>query len=211
MNKTRVYIDLNKKITIGLDTNVKLKDIAEIFCEDNKIQTKVENIIIYKSKSEEDWDFITTIDVANKILESNLNLDPIILGAQETMFEIKSKELDNVAFKIIKVILVSIILFFGAGIAVVNFHEDVNMSESITKIYYTFTGIEEVHPLVMTIPYTIGIGLGVFTFFSRIISVSRRRRKQPGPMEIEQYLYDQDMEEYILNSLKNKKSKMKKV
>lgn len=211
MNKTRVYIDLNKKITIGLDTNVKLKDVAEIFCEDNKIQTKVENIIIYKSKSEEDWDFITTIDVANKILESNLNLDPIILGAQETMFEIKSKELDNVAFKIIKVILVSIILFFGAGIAVVNFHEDVNMSESITKIYYTFTGIEEVHPLVMTIPYTIGIGLGVFTFFSRIISVSRRRRKQPGPMEIEQYLYDQDMEEYILNSLKNKKSKMKKV
>ena len=211
MNKTRVYIDLNKKITIDVDTKVKIQDVADVFCEDNKLQTKVENIIIYKSKSEEDWDFITTIDIANKLLESGLNLAPIILGAQETMFEIKSKEVGSKGFQIMKVIFVSVILFFGAGIAVINFHEDVNMSESITKIYYTFTGIEATHPLVMTIPYTIGVGLGVFTFFSRIFSLSRRRRKQPGPMEIEQYLYDQDMEEYILNSLKNKKSKIKKV
>lgn len=211
MNKTRVYIDLNKKITIDVDTKVKMKDVGDVFCEDNNIQTKVENLVIYKTKSEEDWDFISTIDVANKLLESNLNLEPIILGAQETMFEIKSKEVGSKGFQIMKVIFVSMILFFGAGIAVINFHEDVNMSESITKIYYTFTGIEKTHPLVMTIPYTIGVGLGVFTFFSRIISKSRRRRKQPGPMEIEQYLFDQDMEEYILNSLKNKKSKTKKV
>ena len=127
------------------------------------------------------------------------------------MFEIKSKEIGSKGFQIFKVVFVSIILFLGAGIAVINFHEDVNMSQSLEKIYYTFTGIKATNPLIMTIPYTIGVGLGVFTFFSRIISTSRRRRKQPGPMEIEQYLYDQDMEEYILNSLKNKKTKIKKV
>lgn len=211
MNKVKVFIDLNKKITIDVDTKVRLKKIGEVFCQDINIQTQLENLVIYKSKSEEDWDYISTIDVANKLLEFNPNLDPIILGAQETMFEIKSKEVGSKGFQIIKVALVSIILFFGAGIAVVNFHEDVNMSESLTKLYYTFTGIKAINPLVITIPYTIGVGLGVFTFFSRIISFSRRRRKQPGPMEIEQYLYDQDMEEYILNSLKNKKSKIKKV
>ncbi len=210
MNKVKVFIDLNKKITIDVDTKVRLKKIGEVFCQDINIQTQLENLVIYKSKSEEDWDYISTIDVANKLLEFNPNLDPIILGAQETMFEIKSKEVGSKGFQIIKVAFVSIILFFGAGIAVVNFHEDVNMSESLTKLYYTFTGIKAINPLVMTIPYTIGVGLGVFTFFSRIISFSRRRRKQPGPMEIEQYLYDQDMEEYILNSLKNKKSKIKK-
>lgn len=210
MNKVKVFIDLNKKITIDVDTKVRLKKIGEVFCQDINIQTQLENLVIYKSKSEEDWDYISTIDVANKLLEFNPNLDPIILGAQETMFEIKSKEVGSKGFQIIKVAFVSIILFFGAGIAVVNFHEDVNMSESLTKLYYTFTGIKAINPLIMTIPYTIGVGLGVFTFFSRIISFSRRRRKQPGPMEIEQYLYDQDMEEYILNSLKNKKSKIKK-
>ena len=211
MTKVKVYIDLNKKITINTDTKVKIKEVGEVFCEDNKILTQVENLVIYKSKSEEDWDFITTIDIAHKLLQFNPNLDPIILGAQETMFEIKSKEIGSKGFQIFKVVFVSIILFFGAGIAVINFHEDVNMSQSLEKIYYTFTGIKATNPLIMTIPYTIGVGLGVFTFFSRIISTSRRRRKQPGPMEIEQYIYDQDMEEYILNSLKNKKMKIKKV
>lgn len=211
MTKVKVYIDLNKKITINTDTKVKIKEVGEVFCEDNKILTQVENLVIYKSKSEEDWDFITTIDIAHKLLQFNPNLDLIILGAQETMFEIKSKEIGSKGFQIFKVVFVSIILFLGAGIAVINFHEDVNMSQSLEKIYYTFTGIKATNPLIMTIPYTIGVGLGVFTFFSRIISTSRRRRKQPGPMEIEQYLYDQDMEEYILNSLKNKKTKIKKV
>jgi stage V sporulation protein AA len=211
MTKVKVYIDLNKKITVNTDTKVKIKDVGEVFCEDDKILIQVKNLVIYKSKSEEDWDFITTIDLANKLFKFNPNLDPIILGAQEVMFEIKSKELGSKGFQIFKVVFVSIILFFGAGIAVINFHEDVNMSQSLEKIYYTFTGIKATNPLAMTIPYTIGLGLGVFTFFSRIISTSRRRRKQPGPMEIEQYLYDQDMEEYILNSLKNKKEKIKKV
>jgi stage V sporulation protein AA len=211
MNKVKVYIDLNKKITVNTDTKVKIKEVGEVFCEDEKILSQVENLVIYKSKGEEDWDYITTIDIANTLLKFNPNLDPIILGAQETMFEIKSKEIGSKGFQIFKVVFVSIILFFGAGIAVINFHEDVNMSQSLEKIYYTFTGIEATNPLAMTIPYTVGVGLGVFTFFSRIISTSRRRRKQPGPMEIEQYLYDQDMEEYILNSLKNKKTKIKKV
>lgn len=211
MTKEKVYLNLKNKISINVDSKVKIKEIGEVFCADNKLKTQIENLVIYKSKSEEDWDFITTIDVANKLLDFNSNLDLVILGAQETMFEIKTKELDSQAFKIIKVVFISIILFFGAGIAVINFHEDVNMSESITKLYYTFTGIEATHPLIMTIPYTIGVGLGVFTFFSRVISISRRRRKQPGPMEVEQYLYDQDMEKYILNSLKNKKSNLKKV
>lgn len=43
------------------------------------------------------------------------------------------------------------------------------------------------------------------TFFTRVLSPSQRRRKEPGPMEIELYLYDKDMEESILNDTKNKK------
>ena len=83
------------------------------------------------------------------------------------------------------------------------------MIKSIEKIYYTVTGEKKDKPLIMTIPYSIGLGVGVITFFSRIISKSKRRKKEPGPMEIELFLYNRDMEEYILNELVKDKEKNK--
>lgn len=70
------------------------------------------------------------------------------------------------------------IIFFGAGIAIVNFYEDVNMIASLSKIYYTFTGIKDNKPLILTIPYSIGLGIGVMTFFNRVLSSSKRRKKR---------------------------------
>ena len=69
-------------------------------------------------------------------------------------------------------------------------------------IYRTLSGKDNSNPLILSIPYSIGLGIGVITFFNRIISKSPRRKKEPGPMEIELYKYDQDMEEYIINDLK---------
>lgn len=211
MDKKSVYLDLNRKISIEVNKKINIKDIGDVYCEDVKLKRMIEYLTIYKSKNEEDWDYITTTDITKKILEFNANLDIIFLGSSETMLEIKSKNPERRFLQFVKVMIVSIILFFGAGIAVINFHEDVNMTKSLEKIYYTLTGIKKSKPLIMTIPYTIGIGIGVLTFFNRVISTSRRRRKEPGPLEVETFLFDKDLEEYILNSLKNKAAENKKV
>ncbi len=46
----------------------------------------------------------------------------------------------------------------------------------------------------------------VCIFFSRIFSFSKRRKQEPGPMELELYLYDKDIEDNILHELKQNKS-----
>ena len=124
------------------------------------------------------------------------------MGEDEVLVEIKSRHETNQLFDILKVALIFILLFFGSGIAIINFHTDVDMDETMEVIYRTLSGKDNSNPLILSIPYSIGLGIGVITFFNRIISKSPRRKKEPGPMEIELYKYDQDMEEYIINDLR---------
>lgn len=204
MNKDTVYIALKDKISIDVDNILKIKDLGRVFCNNKSIEEVVGNLSIYKSDSKEDWDYIDSNYIVKKAIGYNPNLDITMLGAKEVLIEIKSQEGDKKLWKLIKITAIVIVLFFGAAIAIVNFHEDVNMTKSLEKIYYSFTGKKVDKPLIMTIPYSIGMGIGIISFFSRVISSSERRKKEPGPMEIESYLYDKDMEDYLLNEMKNR-------
>ncbi len=202
MSKEDVFVQLEKKYTVDVNEDIFVKDIGKVYCHREDIKKKIEEVKVKKGNKEEDWTYIKSADVVEKILENDSQLNVTMLGEPEILIEIKSKAKDNTVFQFIKVLFICILLFFGAGIAIVNFYEDVNMVASINKIYYTFTGKNELKPLIMTIPYSLGLGVGVMVFFNRVLSSSERRKKEPGPMELELYMYDSDMEDYILNDIK---------
>lgn len=201
MSNLKAYILLKPKTSVDIDSKVYLKDIGGVYCVDNSIKNKIENLSVCKTKKEEDWISISSINIVEKIVDKYPNLDIDIIGETEVLIEIKSQERINKSAQFVKVVSIFILLFFGAGISIINFHTDVDMDESLKLIYYSLTGERESNPLILTISYSIGLGLGVIIFFNRIISKSARRRKEPGPMEIEVYNYDKEMEEYILNDI----------
>lgn len=205
MDKDLVIISLNTKKSVDINTELLIKDVGTVYCKNSKIQKSIENLKVFKGIKEEDWASITATDIASKVINMNNKIDLTMIGSTEVLIEIKSQEPVNKLTEFLKVAIVCMILFFGAGIAIINFHEDVNMIGTMEKIYYSFTGIENKKPLIMVIPYSFGLGLGMIVFFNRVFSFSRRRKKEPGPMEIELYLYDLDMEEYILNEIKKGK------
>lgn len=203
MDKEKVYLTIEKKTSIDMDKDVLVKDLGEVYCLRSELQKSIENIKIKEKNNEEDWDNITALKIAEKVLTICPYIDLELLGEPEILLEYKSQEDKKPFLEFIKVTLVCIVLFFGAGLAITNFHEDVNTRASMEKLYYTFTGEKKENPLIMNIPYSLGIGAGVIVFFNRVLSSSKRRKKEPGPMEIELYLYDQDMEANISNELKN--------
>lgn len=203
MNYQSVYIVINKKASIEVDNDILVEDLGDVYCIDPEIKKSIEKIRIKKKAIEEDWDQIKAIDITEKVLTKFSDIDLHMLGEVEILLEYKSQEKYKPFFEFIKVALVCIILFFGASLAIINFHEDVNASKSMEKMYFTFTGKKKENPLVMVIPYSIGIGVGVIMFFNRVFSASKRRKKEPGPMEIQLYSYDQQMEEKVLNDEKN--------
>lgn len=202
MPDTKVYLLLKGKVAWDINSYITVKDIADIYCQDESLKHRLEVTKILKTKDVEDWIRISSIDIINIIGTKHPDLDLVLMGEDEVLVEIKSRHETNQLFDILKVALIFILLFFGSGIAIINFHTDVDMDETMEVIYRTLSGKDNSNPLILSIPYSIGLGIGVITFFNRIISKSPRRKKEPGPMEIELYKYDQDMEEYIINDLR---------
>lgn len=191
---------------MDLNTHVFVEDVAQVYCSNDGIKKKVEKIRIYNGKDKEMYDYISGNEITTKILDTIENIDITMIGGPDVLLEIKSKEEANKLLNFFKIALVMLVLFFGAAAAIVNFYEDVNMSKSMEKIYFTITGVKKENPFILTIPLSLGTGLGMFAFFSRIFSFSKRRRQEPGPMELELYLYDKDIEDNILNDLKKQKN-----
>ncbi|HEY8362161.1 MAG TPA: stage V sporulation protein AA [Tissierellaceae bacterium] len=205
MDKEKVYLKINKKATVEPDKIVYLKDIGEVYSTNDKLKKDIENIKIIDRHNKEDWGYISAIQIGQKVLEKHSNVDLELIGETEVLLEFKNKEEKKPFWEFIKVAFVCLVLFFGGALAIINFHEDVNTRKTMKDLYYFFTGVEQENPLLLVIPYSIGIGFGVMIFFSKIFSPSLRRKKEPGPMEIELYQYELDMEDTILNDTKNNK------
>lgn len=204
IDKEQVYINLETKYAIELNTHVYVEDIGEVHCSNDAIKKKVEKIRIYNGRDMETYDYISGNEIISKILDSVGGIDIIIIGGPDILLEVKGKEESRPILNFVKIVSVMIVLFFGAAVAIINFFEDVDMKKTMEKVHFTITGVRNKNPLILTIPLSLGIGIGMFSFFSRIFSFSKRRRQEPGPMELELYLYDKDIEDNILNELKDK-------
>ncbi|MCF6466472.1 stage V sporulation protein AA [Clostridium sp. Cult2] len=206
IDKEQVYINLETKYSVELNSHIYVEDVGEVYCKNDSIKKKVEKVRIYNGKDKEMYDYISGNEITTKVLNAVENIDVTIIGGPDILLEVKGKEESNRLLNFLKISFVMIVLFLGAAAAIINFYEDVNMSKSMEKIYFTITGMKKENPLIITIPLSIGTGLGMFAFFSRIFSFSKRRRQEPGPMELELYLYDKDIEDNILNDLKKQKN-----
>ncbi len=198
------FIKLESYYATLPNSSVYLKDVADIFSNNKNVQKFLENVKIFDAKKE-DWDYVTAIDIVNKIQSQKDNIDLTMLGEPEVLIEIKETEEKNMLLEILKVIFASSILFFGAAMTIMYFHEDVNMGKTMEKLYYIITGKQEKNPLILVIPYSIGIGVGMITFFSRIMTSNKRRKMEPGPMEVEMFLYDKEIEDYLIKDIKTQK------
>lgn len=172
IDKEQVYINLETKYSVDLNTHVYIKDIGQVYCNNDGIKKKVENIRIYNGKDKEMYDYIAGNEITTKVLEAIDNIDIILIGGPDILLEIKGKEEANRIINFLKITLVMVVLFFGAAAAIINFYEDVNMSKSMEKIYFTITGAKKENPLILTIPLSLGTGLGMFAFLVEYLALA---------------------------------------
>lgn len=104
--------------------------------------------------------------------------------------------------RLLSVLLISILLFLGSGLAIMNFHADVSMHEVHERIYYLITGEKTKKPLILQIPYSIGIGVGMILFFNHLFK--HRFNEEPSPVELEVFLYQESIDQYIINDEKQR-------
>ncbi len=98
MDNKQVYINLETKYSVDLNTHVYVKDVGEVYCDDKVIKEKVENIRIHNGKDKEEYDYISGIDITTKIIDKVENIDINIIGGPDILLEIKDQEKPKLVF-----------------------------------------------------------------------------------------------------------------
>ncbi|MGR4031360.1 stage V sporulation protein AA, partial [Bacillus sp. ZZQ-131] len=116
-----------------------------------------------------------------------------LLGSGQTLVEIiyEKKKAHPVFFG-----LVWLLLFIGAALAIIYFHEDVSMQQVHQRLYYMITGEFNAQPLLFQIPYSLGLGLGMVLFFNHVFQ--KRINEEPSPLEVEMFQYQQSLDQYVI-------------
>jgi stage V sporulation protein AA len=194
---------MRHKILVKPNHTVTIGDLAQIISSDS-LTNKVKDMIVYHiNMSDKNIVIIDVMQVIDKIRTAFPTVDIQSIGSSQSIVEIEYRKRNLSPFYFVGVWL---LLFVGAALAIMNFHEDVSMREVHQRIYYIVTGEQNEKPLMLQIPYSIGLGLGMILFFNHLFR--KRINEEPSPLEVEMFNYQQDLDRYVMMN-ENKESTKK--
>lgn len=187
-----VYLRLRQKVRVSPDAVLTIGDIAQLLGDEELCNTLGRTIIHRIKKEDKNLVVIDVMKVIKAIQRIN-DLEVQIVGPTQTIIEVQisKKKLAPVYF-----VLIWFLLFIGAALAIMNFHEDVSMRQVHQQIYKIVTGIDNPKPLLLQIPYSLGLGIGMVLFFNHLFK--KRFNEEPSPLEVEMFNYQQDLDQYVI-------------
>jgi stage V sporulation protein AA len=196
-----LYIRLRKRIQLNKGNPVHLGQVAQLLV-DPQWEDRLKRIVLYHpSETDGNLVLIDMMLVVKKIKEVWPQVTIEHFGEPHTIIEMQVKTKTS---HWIVLVLIWILLFVGSGLAIMNFHADVSMLEVHQKIFTLITGKEDAHPLIMQIPYSIGIGVGMIIFFNRLFK--KRFNEEPNPLEVEMFMYEENVHQYVISDEYEKKN-----
>lgn len=193
LDENRIYIRMRHRLEVRQNEAILLKDCCQLIVHP-AMEKELGMLMIHQITPEDKHLVVIDImKVIRTIKKSYPDLEIESFGASQTIVEIilpKKKPMP------LLVLFVCLLLFVGSGLAIMYFHEDVSMLGVHQKMYKMITGEEKEHPLLLQIPYSLGIGIGMILFFNHLFK--KRLNEEPSPLEVEMFLYQQSLDQYVI-------------
>jgi len=193
-----IYVQLKKRAEIVQRDVVFLEDVAEVFAEGG-LKGRVERLSLLKKLSAGSY-IISAIDVVAAVSAALPGAVVSNLGEMDVLIVVKKRARSSAAWWTwAKVAFVCLVLFAGSATAIMAFHSEAQLGTVFKKFYEMFFGHEVEKPYIITIPYSVGLSLGIMVFFNHF--AGRRFTKEPTPIEVEMEKYESDADDAVIQSL----------
>ncbi|OBZ08071.1 MULTISPECIES: stage V sporulation protein AA [Bacillales] len=197
-----LYLRLKKRIYTKPNQRVSLGQAARLLAEDDVLERRLKELVLYEHKSADgNRVVIDLLQIVKAIRQMVPDLTVEAYGDPQVLVMVAEKPVKP---RIAVLVFAWLLLFFGAGLAIMNFHTDVSMKEVHIRIVELITGKRTEHPLWFQIPYSLGIGLGMVLFFNHLFR--KRFNEEPNPLEVELYMYQENVNAYVIADEMRKKS-----
>ncbi|MFC5650878.1 stage V sporulation protein AA [Paenibacillus solisilvae] len=198
----RLYLRLRKRIGIKPGQTVNLRQAARLSSADSALEERLGLLVLHEHKiNEGNRVVIDLMQIVQAIREAEPEVIIEPFGDPEVLVIVSDTPKQP---RIAVLVVTWLLLFFGSGLAIMNFHTDVSMKEVHMRITELVTGKRTEHPLWFQIPYSLGIGLGMLVFFNHLFR--KRFNEEPNPLEVELYMYEENVNAYVIADEMRRKS-----
>jgi len=151
---------------------------------------------------------VSVTDIIKKIKKSYPDYTINNVGEMDTLVQYASKKsYDRPWVKWLRVAFVVAILFVGSATAIMSFHTDGQMPKIFETYYRMIYGESKANPMIVNIPYSIGIAVGIIVFFNHFMG--KKITDDPTPIEVEMELYEKDVTETVVEVLSQREAAAK--
>lgn len=205
MSQDTLYIKIDENVQV-YDRKVCLKDISEMLCTNQEMENKIRTLKLEHAVGEEAGRYVKSVlDVIACIQKEFPNLQIQNIGSPEFIITYEKDSQSSNLLSWVKTVLVCILSFFGAGFSIMTFNNDVDVSGLFRQIYELFTGQSSDGFTILELSYSMGIGIGIILFFNHF--VGKKLSADPTPLEVQMRLYEDDVNQTIMEQDKQKLSK----
>ena len=196
-----VYLRMKKRISVQPLGTVKLGTAARLLA-DPSLMEELKQLALYTHRPEDgNRVVIDVLQIVKALRETVPGVTVEAYGEPQVLIMVESAQRSP---RLLMLIGAWLLLFFGAGLAIMNFHTDVSMKEVHQRLAFLLTGRDSVHPLWFQVPYSIGIGLGMVIFFNHLFH--KRMNEEPNPLELEMFMYQENINTYVIADEMRKKA-----
>lgn len=199
-----IYIKPVEKAQVVQKKNVLLKDVAEVFL-DGQTSGEAEKLVVFRiPEGKKKTYLVSVMDIIRELSRQYPGASISNVGEMDILVEyLPEPEKKRPAWTAAKVLLISLILFTGASTTIMCFHSDAQLPLIFQNVYYIFFGENREMPAMLSIPYSIGLGLGIIIFFNHFSKITLT--EDPTPIEIEMTTYEKEANASIVDALERKK------
>lgn len=159
--KNTVYVKLNQ-ITELTHKDVVLKDVAQVYCDDQNIMNKCNAMKVMTVKLDKKRRYImSALDVTRKLIQMDPTLEVSHVGEVDFIIAYKPPSPPSYIWEWSKTVFVCAVCFFGAAFAIMTFNNDVNVTDVFGEVYRLVMGYESGGFTVNTLSLTISLTVRV--------------------------------------------------
>ncbi len=189
-----VYIQLKNQIVKTSTKEIYLLDICNIISDKSISNIKIGEF--QKNKSFYALNAVQLIAILRKEVEGE---NFVFIGDTTVCVEFVTNEKPNKLVENLKVLIISSIIFAGASTALMAFQVESNIDKMVFEYAKIFGVDENTSKLAFSIPYPIGIALGIIVFFNHF--GNKKLNEDPTPIEIEMDEFDEKLKNNLVEKI----------
>ena len=192
MNRT-VFIKCGQHAKVN-QNKVQLKDVAEVYCEDSSLANKAKAASVTKLKKEGSRKVLSVLYVMEQVQKEIPGTVIQSIGETDVIVEWEQKP----KMEFVKILIVSMIAFFGTGFTIMAFHNDIGIRSVFEEIYYITRGTAPEGVGVLELSYCLGLFLGITVFFNHF--GKKKLTEDPTPVNVAMHNYEKDVNQAIVEN-----------